>query len=178
MDNETIAFVIRETGWTLEYIRSLPVSVFYALVDELAYQKAVRDYWLECNFATVMATMINLWSKRRVTAIELVGELPKRSVNTMVNDKILAKGVELNTIVLSDGKEYELAQMTINLASQVEDKFDMSFFELISKRRISHIRFIIYLRLRAKYPDLTEEKVGDLVTFDVLKKIAKLYGLE
>lgn len=42
--NELIVFLIRETGWTLEYVRRIPYTEFALLVDELSYQKAVDDY--------------------------------------------------------------------------------------------------------------------------------------
>jgi len=76
--DELVAFVIKETGWTLEYIRNLPLKDLYLLVDELSYQKQLDDYRQACNFAAVMATLINLWSKRKVRPQELVGQPPKR----------------------------------------------------------------------------------------------------
>lgn len=176
MDNETITFLVRETGWTLAHLRSLPISELYALVDELSYQKAIEDYRLKCLFAAVMATQINLWSKRRVTVSELVGEPPERKESKM--NEVLAKGAKLRTITLADGKEYELAQMTLNILIQIEDKFEKSYFDLVNSRRMNHIRYIVYLRLKGQYPELTEEKVGELVTVDVLAEIATLYGME
>ncbi len=176
MNNEAISFLVRETGWNLQYIRSLPITELYALVDELSYQKAVEDYRQECRFAALMATQINLWSKRRITVSELVGQPPER--RNMAEDKLLAKGTKIQTIILADGKEYELAPMTLNVMASVEDKFDKSYFDLVNSRRMNHIRYIVYLRLKGKYPELTEEKVGELVTVDVLTEIAKLYGVE
>jgi len=123
-----------------------------------------------------MATQINLWSKRRVTVSELVGEPPERKESKM--NEVLAKGAKLRTITLADGKEYELAQMTLNILIQIEDKFEKSYFDLVNSRRMNHIRYIVYLRLKGQYPELTEEKVGELVTVDVLAEIATLYGME
>ncbi len=93
-------------------------------------------------------------------------------------EDILAKGAKLQTIILADGKEYELAPMTLNILVQVEDKFEKSYFDLVNSRRLSHIRYIVYLRLKGKYPELTEEKIGELINMDVLTEIAKLYGVE
>ena len=84
---------------------------------------------------------------------------------------------KITTITLADGNEYELAPVTINLMAEVEEKFDLPFFEIIQKRRVFHIRYIMYLRLRNKYPNLTEEKVGELVTSETLMEIAKIYGV-
>lgn len=85
---------------------------------------------------------------------------------------------DVKTIQLVDGNEYELAPMTVNLMIEVENKFDLSYFELIQKRRVIHTRYILYLRLRVKYPHLTEEKIGELVTTETLMEIAKIYGME
>ncbi len=174
MKNESIAFLVRETGWTLDYIRSLPITELYALVDELSYQKAIDEYRQNCRSASIMATMINLWSKSQITVNELVGQEPER--RTMVSDKL--KGSEHQIITLADGKEYELTPMTLNVMVAVEEKFDKSYFDLVNSRRLSHIRYIVYLRLKDKYPELTEGKVGELVTVTVLTEIAKLYGVE
>ena len=175
--NEAIVFVVRETGWSLEYIRNLPILELYALVDELSYQKAIDEYRQQCCFAALKVTLINLWSKSRVSVSELVGEVPKRKEHRMVG-KILAEGTKPQKLTLADGQEYELAPMTLNILIQVEDKFDKSYFDLVNSRRMNHIRHIVYLRLKGKYPELTEEKVGELVTVAVLTEIAKLYGVE
>lgn len=42
--DELIVFVIRETGWSLEYVRGIPYEVLSILTDELSYQKAVDNY--------------------------------------------------------------------------------------------------------------------------------------
>ncbi len=160
----------------MEYIRDQPVSLLHALIDELSYQKAIENYRRDCQFGALEATLINLWSKSRVTVSELIGNPPERKENKM--EDILAKGAKLQTIILADGKEYELAPMTLNILVQVEDKFEKSYFDLVNSRRLSHIRYIVYLRLKGKYPELTEEKIGELINMDVLTEIAKLYGVE
>ena len=76
--DELVAFVIKETGWTLEYIRNLPLKDLYLLADELSYQKQMDDYRQACNFAAVIAKLNNLWSKRKVIPQEIVGQPPKR----------------------------------------------------------------------------------------------------
>jgi hypothetical protein len=176
VDNKVITLIIRETGWTLDYIRAQPVSTLFALVNEIAYQRAVEDYRQDCRSASVMTTMINLWAKKQVSVDEIIGQPPER--RNMEDDKTLAKGVELVRLTLADGQEYELAPMTLNVMMAVEEKFDKSYFDLVNSRRLSHIRYIVWLRLKGKYPELTEEKVGELVTVSVLTEIAKLYGVE
>ena len=93
-------------------------------------------------------------------------------------DNVILKASQSRKLTFSDGNEYELAPVTLNLLMQVEEKFDKSYFDLVNSRRVNHIRYIVYLRLKSKYPDITEEKVGELITVDVLTEIAKLYGVE
>lgn len=175
MNDETIALVVRETGWTLDYIRCLPVSEFYALVAELSYQKAVDDYRQECRFAALMATMGNLWSKRKVEVSELVGEPPER--RKMVSKNILAKGTKIQTITLADGKEYELAPIDLNILTEMEDEFKLPLSEILAGGKVKPIRHLFYLQLKEKYPELTLEAVGKLVNMEVLSQIGKILGV-
>jgi hypothetical protein len=48
---ELITFIIRQTGWHLEYVKSLPVHEALELVGELRFQKSVDDYNAAVNFA-------------------------------------------------------------------------------------------------------------------------------
>lgn len=92
--------------------------------------------------------------------MEISGE--ERNKNPEGN---LAQAPKIDSIVLADGKEYKLLPFDLNMLSEVEDKFDSSFTELITQGRAKVIRFILFLRLK-NYPELTEEKVGQLLTVD------------
>ncbi len=88
--------------------------------------------------------------------------------------KNLALEPKMDKITLSDGKEYELSPMNINILAELEDKFEQPLDELFTKGRLSFVRYILFLRLRKGYPELdTEEKVGELVT---LKMVSGLLG--
>ena len=78
----------------------------------------------------------------------------------------LAKTPKIDSIVLADGNEYKLAPFDLNMLSEVEDKFNQSFDQLITQGRAKVIRFILFSRLKVNYQDLTEEKVGQLLTVD------------
>ena len=72
--DELVTFIIRETGWTLEYVRKLHPKDLYPLVEELSYQKAVDDYKLAYN-AAMIAGML---AKKGTTIQGLIGEPPTR----------------------------------------------------------------------------------------------------
>ena len=74
LSTEQIAFLIRETGWTLEYIRGVPLEELYLLIEELNYQKQVDDYRQQINFAALMSA----WSGGKIKATDLVGQPPQR----------------------------------------------------------------------------------------------------
>jgi hypothetical protein len=85
---ELIAFLVRETGWTLEYIKDLPLADLSRLAEELAYQKQLDDYRMQASFASVIVTMINLWSKDKRKVGDLVGQPPKRRNQTKKENDI------------------------------------------------------------------------------------------
>ena len=75
--NEHIVFLTRETGWTLDYIRSLPLLEFNALIEELQYQKSLDDYKLTHNAALIVSALVST-RQRRITPRDIIGEPPQR----------------------------------------------------------------------------------------------------
>lgn len=71
-------FLVRETGWTLEYIRELPVRKYYALLEELSYQKALDDYRTAYNSVLIVSALIST-KQRRVTPTDIIGHPPQRT---------------------------------------------------------------------------------------------------
>ena len=78
MIKEAICFLIRETGWSLEYIAGLPLIKFYALVEELRYQRACDDYKEAFNFARLQATLCSD-KTHRYGAEDFIGSPPERN---------------------------------------------------------------------------------------------------
>ena len=81
--NETIVFIIRETGWTMEYTRmivgSLSVKKLKSFVDELRYQKAIDEYRLLRAVAVAVAVWASSQSQGRSYAPEdIIGNQPTR----------------------------------------------------------------------------------------------------
>lgn len=165
--NEQITLVARETGWALEYIREIPITQLNSLVSEILYQRSLEDYRHAYNSALIVCTLAS--NKTHIyNPEEIIGELPERRV---MNENNLAKPTRIDKIILADGKEYELAPINANIYAELEDKFGKSTDELFDgKIRFKVYKALIYLRLHRKYPELTEEQVGDLLTTEAILK--------
>jgi len=72
------------------------------------------------------------------------------------------------TIKLADGNEYTLKPFNLNMMEEVEDKFGESWDELTGKLRAKVLRYVLYVSLKPNHPELTEKKIGELVTADIL----------
>ena len=163
--NEQIALVARETGWALEYIRELPMSQLNTLAAEILHQRNLEHYRQAYNSALIVCTLASSKS-HHYSPEEIIGELPERRVMTENN---LAKPARIDRITLADGKEYELAPVTAKIYAELEDKFGKSTDELFDgKIRFKVYKSLIYLRLHKKYPEFTEEQVGELLTTDAI----------
>jgi len=71
-------------------------------------------------------------------------------------------------MIILDGKEYKLKPLNLNMMEQVEDKFNQPWDELIKGLRIKILKFILWLCLKDNQPELTEEKIGELITSETL----------
>lgn len=172
--NEQIALIARETGWSLEYIREQPFPQLNALTAEILHQRAITDYMSAYNAALIVCTLAS-GKSHTYRPEEIIGQPPERRV---MSENNLAKPVDLARIELTDGKEYDLAPLTANIMADLEDKFDKSIDELFSGRvRMKVFRALVYARLHPKYPDLTEEQLGDLLTAAVLIKAKTNLGV-
>lgn len=75
--NETIVFIIRQTGWTLEYVRGLPLRQLIALRDEMAYQQSVDNYQRLYGAALVAAVLAS-GKHHQVKPEDIIGPPPER----------------------------------------------------------------------------------------------------
>ena len=57
--NELVVFIVRETGWTLEYIGHIKFAKLQVLAEELQHQKDIDDY----NRNRVVALLVTCWAK-------------------------------------------------------------------------------------------------------------------
>ena len=91
----------------------------------------------------------------------------------------LAKPPTLNKIKLNDGKEYQLIPVNVNILSDIEDKFDKPFYELFTSGRVKPLRYMLYLRLKDKYPEIdSEEKLGSLMDINTIYDIGEMLGVK
>lgn len=162
--NEAISLIARETGWTLEYIRSLPVRYFQVLVYEFTFEKSLETYRDAYNAAMVVCALIN--SKSHHYKVEdIIGYPPERRDMEETN---LGQIPKMNTIILADGKEYTLSPLDVNMMADIEDKFNKSLEELIIPPiRMKVVRALLFARIQPNC-DMTEEQLGKLLTDDVL----------
>ena len=80
--------------------------------------------------------------------------------------KNLALEPKMDKIKLSDGKEYELSPMNINILAELEDKFEQPLDDLFAEGRFSFVRLLLFLRLRKNY--LILQKIMNLITGVIL----------
>ena len=86
----------------------------------------------------------------------------------------LANTAPIETITLTDGKEYTLSPLDLNMLCEVERRFpDVEPITKILDGKMSTIRLVLWLRLRDKYPEVTEESIGKLVSWQILTDIMK-----
>ncbi len=101
-------------------------------------------------------------------------EQGRKSGNKTPIEPGLARETPPDRITLSDGKEYTLAPLNLNMLCEVEQRFETENpLKKIMDGKLSTIRFLLYLRLHENYPDITEEQIGKLVTWLTLTDIFK-----
>lgn len=94
-------------------------------------------------------------------------------------DTNLAKPAELTQITLNDGKEYELAPVNVNILAEIEDEFDQPFHKVLGDGRIKPIRYMLWLRLKDKYPEIkSEEKLGTMIDMNTIYNLGELLGVK
>ena len=171
MINELIALIIRETGWTLEYVRSQPFGYLRALAEEFQYSRSVEAYERAHNAALVVCTLASNRT-RRYKPEDIIGEPPKR--REMAKGK-LAKKPEGQTVTLGNGKEYLLPVLNLNVLADLEEEFGCGLEEisnLLQTKQASSLRKTLYILLHRGYPDITPDKIGELVDIGNLTAVA------
>lgn len=79
--DELIVYLCLNLGWTFEYackfVKETPIKKLNVFVTELQYQKAIEDYRIASNFATIVCTMAS--SKRQKYKVtDIIGQPPQR----------------------------------------------------------------------------------------------------
>jgi len=160
---EAKVLIARQTGWTLDYIGQLDRETAYNLVAVIQRQRAAEHYELARLFGMCMATYANSVSKRRFHIHDFVGHGPKELKGVTA---LTQKQQQPFTIVLGDGNRYELGPLNMNIMEAVETKFDKPWTELFAAKaiRVGHIKFALWCMIKRKYPEVTEDMAGELLT--------------
>ena len=88
--SEELAFLARETGWTLEYIGESPIEKYFALLAELSFQKAQDDYRSAHNSALIVSALVST-KQHRVMPTDIIGSPPGRATNKEEDIWLLAR---------------------------------------------------------------------------------------
>ena len=164
---ELIAFLAHQTGWSLEYIGNLSLSKFFILVNELSYQDQIRRYEQAYHFAKLFAIWCSS-KNRRYRPEDFIGKEPQREKEVYL---ALTTERELKKLILGDGDEYEFSPLNVNVMEALEEEFNESWEKLVGSMRAKVLKSIIYYLLKPRYPDITKEKVGELLTAKVLVSV-------
>ena len=81
------------------------------------------------------------------------------------------------SIVLADGKEYILSNITLTTLANLEDELGYGLSEVqtaMEKRTAGTIRALLYVLLKENHPKLTLDQVGKLVTMDKFSEVMSL----
>jgi len=172
MTDDLITLIVKETGWTLEYIRDQPLFYLYGLAEELQHIRALESYERAYNAALIVCTLASSQT-RHYKPEDLIGESPKR--RGMAKKK-LAKEPTVQILVLG-GKEYKLPVLNLNVLAELEDEFQLGLEEisnLLQTRQASSLRKTVYALLHRDYPDITRDRIGELIDLTNLESAATI----
>lgn len=165
--SELVGFIVSQTGWTLDYVCSLPLSQLRVIGYELQYQKALRDYETAAHTISLQLAMARLaGGKHNRNVRDVLGEPPRH---------VEQEGLFMaqSTVTLGNGQSYLIRPVNLNMMADVEQTFGEAFPKLLESQRMAVIRRLLYLMLHEDNESLTEERVGQLVTIDVLAPLAE-----
>jgi hypothetical protein len=80
------------------------------------------------------------------------------------------------SIVLTDGKEYVLSPVNLNILADLEEEFGCSLEELKKrpdKQSFVILRALLLIFLRENYPTITKRQIGKLVSIEIIPEISK-----
>ncbi len=81
--DELIIWLVRHTGWTLEYttnlVQTLPTEKLNLFIREFQYQEALEDYKIASNFAMIIANWASSQGKHRYRVTDFIGNPPQQT---------------------------------------------------------------------------------------------------
>ena len=79
--------------------------------------------------------------------------------------------------IILDGKTYKLSPLNLNTLAALEESFDCSLDKLMDKfekKQSSAFRLLLFTLLRQNHPELTLERVGEIVPIERLAELSEL----
>jgi len=62
--------------------------------------------------------------------------------------------------------------------AEIEDKFDQPFHKVLGDGRAAAIRYMLWLRIRDKYPEIDSEgKLGSMIDMNTIYNLGELLGV-
>ena len=77
------------------------------------------------------------------------------------------------------GKAYILSPLNLNALANLEEEFQGGLdkvFEALNKGQASTVRSLLFCLLRDNYPELTQRRIGEMVSLKDLPVISKVLG--
>ncbi len=87
---------------------------------------------------------------------------------------VLSTG-DRKTIKLGD-KDYRLSPLNLNVLADIEEGFDCSIDrvgKMLDKKRASALRRLVHILLKQEYPDMTIEKIGELINLSNMAEVSE-----
>jgi len=169
-----VTLLVRETGWSLEYVLGMPVTTARRLYQHLSYQRAIDTYSTASNFAMMLANYFSAHSKsRRFKVSDFIGQPPTEGQYISKRGDTMTDKPKEATITLTDGKTYTLSPMTVEKMGEVEDKFDEAYLTLLQTNRMKVLGFIVYEMLKDNHSGVAPEYVAKHLTAKIITAKAK-----
>ena len=164
-----VVIVATHTGWPLDYIGRLPYSRLVYLVSEIDFQRRCEVYRIEYRIGQVIATLASS-KQHKYKPEQFVGDEPKQEGVTinMTGER------KTESVILGDGKTYQLPVLDANIMEAIEEEFDKSWQELFEKPRTKVLKAIVYHLLLPDNPKITREEVGALLTVKAQTNVSKV----
>ena len=163
-----VVTVATHTGWPLEYIGQLPYRRLVYLVTEIDYQRRCEAYRIEYRIGQVICTLASDRT-HKYKPEQFVGDEPKL-LEVTIN---MTGESKTQSVILGDGKTYQLPMIDANIMEAIEEEFDKSWQELFTNMRVKTLKVIVFLLLQVNHPDITKEQVGILLTIKGMNNVNK-----
>ncbi len=167
--SQMIVLVATRTGWPLEYIGRLAYRQLVYMVTEIDYQRRCEAYRIEYRIGQVMAILTSD-SKHTNRPEQFVGEVPEKAEVTVNMTQVK----RTQSVVLGDGKTYELPMIDANIMEAIEEEFDAGWVDIFAKPRAKVFKAILHQLLLPQLPKITRAEVGALLTIKAQSNFAKV----